>query len=191
MNDINENSEKIMSVALKLFSEQGYSKTTTRQIALEAGVNELTLFRRFGTKSNLFQVTTERYVMKSHVGDILDNIENLKFEEAMIIVIKRIYDYLKLNTKLYKVQLKMSDSEKDFVRLKLSRELVTVLSKYFLKLKEDNKINGNPEIMAVTLMNSLLGTFTVNVLSFGTFTNIDVNDLIMEQAKQFINCYKM
>ena len=52
----NETSEKIMKVSLKLFSEQGYYPTTTKQIAEEAGVNELTIFRHFGSKSNLFHL---------------------------------------------------------------------------------------------------------------------------------------
>ena len=49
-----ETKQKILDAALKLFAKNGYRGTTTRAIAIEAGLNELTLFRRFGTKENLF-----------------------------------------------------------------------------------------------------------------------------------------
>ena len=91
MKSNNETSKKIMKVALKLFSEQGYYPTTTKQIAEEAGVNELTIFRHFGSKSNLFQVTTEYYVIDSKIDSILKDTEELNFEEAMFIITNRIY----------------------------------------------------------------------------------------------------
>ena len=55
-----ETEQKIMGAALKLFSEKGYKGATTLAIAVEAGVNDSTLFRRFKTKRNLYdQVTTQ------------------------------------------------------------------------------------------------------------------------------------
>ena len=134
----NETSKKIMKVALKLFSEQGYYPTTTKQIAEEAGVNELTIFRHFGSKSNLFQATTEYYVIDSKIDSILKNTEDLSFEEAMFIITNRIYKLFIQNTKLYKVQMKLSDNEKDFVKLKLSRKIISVLKDYFKELKEND-----------------------------------------------------
>lgn len=187
----NDTSKKIMKVALKLFSEQGYYPTTTKQIAEEAGVNELTIFRHFGSKSNLFQVTTEHYVVDSHVDYILNDTEELNFEESMMLISKRIYDLLVQNTKLYKVQMKLADNEKDFVKLKLSRKLISVLKEYFIKLNEENITNGNPEIMAVTLINSLLGAFTVELLSDNTITQISWEDLVKEHTRQFIALYKI
>lgn len=187
----NDTSKKIMKVALKLFSEQGYYPTTTKQIAEEAGVNELTIFRHFGSKSNLFQVTTEHYVVDSHVDYILNDTEELNFEDSMMLISKRIYDLLVQNTKLYKVQMKLADNEKDFVKLKLSRKLISVLKEYFIKLNEENITNGNPEIMAVTLINSLLGAFTVELLSDNTITKISWEDLVKEHTRQFIALYKL
>ena len=75
--------DKIMSVALKLFSEQGYYSTTTSQIANEAGVNEVTIFRHFKTKENLFQETTQNYGEGDHVL-ISEDGENLKSRNTPI-----------------------------------------------------------------------------------------------------------
>lgn len=187
----NDTSKKIMHEALKLFSEQGYYPTTTKQIAEEAGVNELTIFRHFGSKSNLFQVTTEHYVIDSHVDYILNDTEELSFEDSIMLITERIYNLFIQNTKLYKVQMKLADNEKDFVKLKLSRKLVSVLEEYFSKLKEEKRIKGEPVIMALTLINSLLGAFTVELLSDNTMTKISWQELVKEHARQFISLYKI
>jgi AcrR family transcriptional regulator len=44
---------RMFDAALTVLAQQGYAKATTRRIAAEAGVNEATLFRRFGDKRQL------------------------------------------------------------------------------------------------------------------------------------------
>ena len=87
--------------------------------------------------------------------------------------------------------MKLADNEKDFIKLKLSRKLVSVLEEYFSKLKEEKRVKGEPEIMALTLINSLLGAFTVELLSDNTMTKITWQDLVKEHARQFISLYKI
>lgn len=48
-----DNREKILKAAARVYSELGFRGATTRRIAQEAGVNEITLFRHFGSKSSL------------------------------------------------------------------------------------------------------------------------------------------
>jgi AcrR family transcriptional regulator len=45
--------ERLMEAALRVFKEAGSRGATTRRIAAEAGVNEITLFRHFGSKGAL------------------------------------------------------------------------------------------------------------------------------------------
>jgi AcrR family transcriptional regulator len=44
---------RVFEVATALFVRHGYAGTTTKEIAAEAGVNEVTLFRRYGSKAAL------------------------------------------------------------------------------------------------------------------------------------------
>ena len=55
-----ETEEKILDAALKIFARKGYDAATTRAIAEESGFTEMTLFRKFGTKKNLFEQVMER-----------------------------------------------------------------------------------------------------------------------------------
>jgi AcrR family transcriptional regulator len=46
----------LMRAAQELFTERGYERTTVRDIADRAGVNQALLFRYFGSKEDLFHV---------------------------------------------------------------------------------------------------------------------------------------
>jgi AcrR family transcriptional regulator len=47
--------ERLLEVTARIFAEAGYHGTTTRRIAQEAEINEVTLFRHFKTKEALIQ----------------------------------------------------------------------------------------------------------------------------------------
>jgi AcrR family transcriptional regulator len=47
--------EQLLDAALKVYGEYGTRGATTRRIAQEAGVNEVTLFRHFGSKESLIR----------------------------------------------------------------------------------------------------------------------------------------
>jgi AcrR family transcriptional regulator len=45
--------DKLLAAAARVYAEVGFRGATTRRIAQEAGVNEITLFRHFGSKAAL------------------------------------------------------------------------------------------------------------------------------------------
>jgi AcrR family transcriptional regulator len=51
---------QILDAALDVLVQHGYVGATTRQIAAAAGINEVTLFRRFGSKQNLLKIAVEQ-----------------------------------------------------------------------------------------------------------------------------------
>ena len=50
-----ENRCRILAAAARVYAEFGFRGATTRRIALAAGVNEVTLFRTFGSKETLIE----------------------------------------------------------------------------------------------------------------------------------------
>jgi AcrR family transcriptional regulator len=52
--------DRILDAAEELFAANGFGGTTTRALAQRAGVNEVTLFRRFGSKAGVLQAVGER-----------------------------------------------------------------------------------------------------------------------------------
>jgi AcrR family transcriptional regulator len=51
--------ERILEAAARVYSKHGFRGATTRLIAAEAGVNEVTLFRTFGSKGALLEAVLE------------------------------------------------------------------------------------------------------------------------------------
>lgn len=49
-----ERRQQILKIAMRLFSERGFSGTTTKEIALAAGVSEAIIFRHFANKDELY-----------------------------------------------------------------------------------------------------------------------------------------
>ncbi|MBH8565307.1 TetR family transcriptional regulator, partial [Nostoc sp. CENA67] len=63
--------QRLIQSALELFTAQGVSATTTRQIAEKAEVNEVTLFRNFGNKHGLLLAVLEESAAFKNLGESL------------------------------------------------------------------------------------------------------------------------
>lgn len=61
--------ERILKAAVTLFSDYGFSGTTTKRIAAKAKVNEVTLFRLFGSKKNLLSEVIRQYSSNSVIDE--------------------------------------------------------------------------------------------------------------------------
>lgn len=53
--DTSDAGSRVIAAAAELFAEHGYRGTTTRAIAERAGVNEVTIFRRFSSKAGILR----------------------------------------------------------------------------------------------------------------------------------------
>ena len=53
--------EQIIQAALLVFIEKGYASTTTSEIAKTAGISEVTLFRNFTSKREIFYAGIEQF----------------------------------------------------------------------------------------------------------------------------------
>ena len=51
--------DRLLQAGMDVFAERGYAEATTRAIAEAAGVNEVTLFRNFGSKADLMLAAFE------------------------------------------------------------------------------------------------------------------------------------
>lgn len=68
--------QRLLKTAKDLFTRQGITQTTTRQIAEVAGVNEVTLFRHFGSKPGLLLAVFD------NLG-VFEGIEDLKLDPSL------------------------------------------------------------------------------------------------------------
>ena len=67
------NRERILEAAARVYAKHGFRGATTRLIATEAGVNEVTLFRIFGSKAALLEaVLTQQQFGESTLATLPD-----------------------------------------------------------------------------------------------------------------------
>src|SRR5437867_7548916 len=58
---------RILDAAARVYAQYGFRGATTRLIAMEAGVNEVTLFRTFGSKAELLRAMLQSQVSATAV----------------------------------------------------------------------------------------------------------------------------
>jgi AcrR family transcriptional regulator len=73
--------DQLLQAAARLYSEAGYRGATTRRIAMQAGVNEITLFRHFGNKDALMREAIAR-AGTSPLGQMLPDRPSDPFREV-------------------------------------------------------------------------------------------------------------
>jgi len=138
---IDKTEQKIMDTALKLFGKYGYKGATTRNIAKESGFNEVTLFRKFKTKKNLFKVVLNHNIEK--IKEVLDlrlsantSKDPNEFLRTLIIDVSEIADE---NAEF----LQLTTTGKSEITNKLRIQFVEYLSKYIEKRVPDKNIDYN------------------------------------------------
>jgi AcrR family transcriptional regulator len=83
---------RIVEAAVQLFARHGFKAATTREIAQVADVNEVTLFRYFLHKPDLFCAAVETRLSRVKLGRELQM--NLAGDEEPAIVVPRIVSFL-------------------------------------------------------------------------------------------------
>lgn len=80
MSAASDTADRILDAAAELFASHGYAATTTRAIAEKAGVNEVTLFRRFENKRGVLAALGESFRSRQagHAVEVLPESETAR-----------------------------------------------------------------------------------------------------------------
>lgn len=95
--------QKIIKAAFKLFSQKGYLGATTKEIAKLANVAEVTLFRYFKTKEQLFIEVLQRESFLPTLKDLIPKLENIEYKEALKTVAQYYLNLLKKKRELIRI----------------------------------------------------------------------------------------
>ena len=165
---IDKTEQKILDAALKIFSEEGYKGATTRFIAQESGFSELTLFRKFQTKENLFNS-----VLIKNRGDILEELDsmlvNKKFEdnkEFLETLIKNLATLIENNFEFVHILV----YNKRQIAGDILMEVITHISQYIERVSPEEHTDSQ--------------VFALNIFSFVYFVVFDKN------RRNFFDCDK-
>src|ERR1700748_1617940 len=90
--------DRMLDAAKKVYAQHGFRGATTRLIAIEAGVNEVTLFRTFGSKAALFEALMQNHVAQSPIPPLPDNPVNP--EREMTVCVAAVLGHMRENRAL-------------------------------------------------------------------------------------------
>ena len=100
-------SEKIIEASVKVFTEKGYLGSSTKEIAKTADVAEMTLFRKFQSKQNLFET-----MIKSTLGHELSDVLLVNFDLTLEDFVARLLHnrLLSISKNIYLVRMVIQES---------------------------------------------------------------------------------
>ncbi|HET6488309.1 MAG TPA: TetR/AcrR family transcriptional regulator [Syntrophales bacterium] len=160
--------DKILEAALKLFSQKGFLGATTRQIARESGVAEVTLFRHFPSKEALFEDVIRRYSFLPALKGILPGLERTGYEEALLEIARRFLERLEDRKDLIRIMLAERHQYPSQVKRIFQGflgEMIRMLADYFRQLQVKGILRDfDPDVGAKAFMGSLFAY--VNFLGF-------------------------
>lgn len=153
--------ERIINAAKDLFEQNGYAATTTRAIAEHAGVSEVTLFRHFETKRNLFEQTVHSCMHPYKLIEYLKNNAQYDLEKDLTQIAHNMLQTYKENLPMFRMlhKDKMRHSGPEMHAKKKEHGAITMLTEYFSTMKKLGKISEDPEMCTIFLHTNITGYF--------------------------------
>jgi AcrR family transcriptional regulator len=153
--------QKILMAAQELFVTQGYRRTTTKMIAETAGVNEVTLFRQFGSKIGIVEALVQaRVPLVDRVISFIQSEATWDLETDLTRLAELQIEYVSKNLDLVMALLHERGEDQEVQRIVslLPNRLKTALMGYFSEMQRRGRmIETDPERAAVFLMAPLFG----------------------------------
>lgn len=187
--------ERIIDAALQVFAESGFKDATTQKIARRAKVNEVTIFRQFGTKKALFTAVMIERSPVSQVRKVVSFDMKIPVEELMFRNVKTVLGILRESRHLYMVMLgdiwRLPKSRGFEPYLPIGRGL-DFLSAFFQMLMDSGKIRRmDSRILAKAWMGTIQFYFlTGDILGIERLTQAEEDRTIREFIGIFLNGMK-
>lgn len=147
--------EKIIAATFNIVQKEGVQKATTKKIAAEAGVNEVTIFRKFENKKNLIEATKDYYMTKllSRLEETFDYDEDESIEDYLKHCFHGILDFSQEDISIIRVAMQEITGETD-KKLLISHITDTIINKIeeFFKLQLEKSVIKNVNSKAISVM---------------------------------------
>jgi len=168
--------DKILKSALKLFSQKGYLGTTTKEIAKEARVAEVTLFRYFISKENLFIDVLKSQSFLPTLRELIPKIKNMEYKKALDIVARYYINLLKKKKDLICImhtEIFRYPDEIKAIHSKIIHEVFVVFASYLDGLKQRR------------ILKKELDTSYASMAYFGMLFNLFIKKEILKRRINF------
>lgn len=191
-----ETSDRLLLAAINLIAEKGYKAVSTKEVAKEASVSEMTLFRHFGTKMGILEAAIDRFYYSTSMKELFEKNIIWDIEKDLFMICDAYHRLMKKNQKIILIAFKEGNSiEGLFDQInKHPRQLKEMLISYFLEMEKREKIKfkGNVESLAMSYLYMLYGEFVSrNFVEGHQITTVDGDEFIHTAVQLFVSALKM
>lgn len=154
MKEYSSTDKKIIEATFGILQREGFAKATTKKIASEAGVNEVTIFRNFTNKNNLVELTKDYYLqlLIGKLEEIFEFEEDEDIEEYLKISFFGILSLSEEDLSIIRVAMEevREDPEKDILISEITDVILNKLEEFFkLKIEKGIIREVNPKSLAI------------------------------------------
>jgi AcrR family transcriptional regulator len=171
--------ERILTTAASLFSQFGYNGVSTREIAASAEVNEVTIYRHFPRKRDLYLAVLSRELQRVHLrGDLLTGLAEAKSGQvALACTFELISNSLLQQPQLLRLLgfsvLELSEDLDPLLRKHLG-EMVEVVARYLEPWVKSGEFRcANAKTLVLTLIAIVLSRGPLRRVFTGDDANLD------------------
>lgn len=147
--------EKIIRATFDIVQREGLQKATTKKIAAEAGVNEVTIFRKFENKKNLIKKTKEYYTKQliAKLEESFEFSETDSIEEYLKRSFNKILEFSEEDFNIIRVAMQevKNDDDKKLLITTITDTIINKLDEFF-KLQLEKGTIKDLNSKAVSLM---------------------------------------
>lgn len=187
---MDETAQKIIDAAMELIRDKGYVATTTKDIARQAGVNECTLFRKFGGKKDIVLAGVDQEKWRAHVTpDAFSPVVwelGPDLEMFMNTYMERITpDFVNLSIGLRAPQI--YEETAPFIMM-IPKAFLSSLAGYFGRMEEMGKLrHGDYEAWAMTIFSATFGYTFLNASFQNELSPLSRRAYIKNSVELFLN----
>jgi TetR/AcrR family transcriptional repressor of mexJK operon len=190
--------DAILDVATKLFMAKGFHATSMDDIAHDAGMSKLTLYRRFPDKQSLFRAVVERKCQASLPEDLYERIKGQKPQQVIHGFCHAFFGLIMSEDaiNLYRMMMGEAAQSPDMTKMFFDagpQRVKNMLGEMFADFKAKGYFKGKDIAEA---RHTLLSLFTGSELYMKALLNIgkkpskkEIDQFVSSTADFFINSY--
>lgn len=154
--------DRIIAATIELVTEKGFKGATTRAIAAKAGVNEVTLFRHFGSKKGIVEAAINKYSFMEYLSETIQNEMIWDIEADLRTIAKQYQQQLNKNREIILISFREVGAFPELdemiarVPIQFKEELMSYLKEM---IKKGKIVDTDVEMVAIHFMVTNFGYF--------------------------------
>ena len=181
-----ETRKKIIDCAEILFANDGYKGVTTKQIAKESGITEMTLFNHFSSKELLYKTVVKENYLATEIVSKFPELTYKDLEKDLTIITEHLLNQYYKNRYILMMRLKEKNTFNEDESFTIENDPILIqITPMFFVYEKSGYLKSDAKSTALLYVTTLKGIFYVNIIN--EFSDKNMSKLIEQFVKTF--CY--